>query len=112
MNIKNYDIVGYLGGLLEEKMYCLVMGEEVLEVVIFKYKGIEVEVYEEDYEGLLVCSCFVIIENKIKWVIWENNFKIVEEVINYVKVGGGCGFCLVDIDDLIVLVYEKLEFII
>ena len=93
MNIKNHDIAGYLGGLPEEKMHCSVMGEEALEAAIFKYKGIEVEVHEEDHEGSLVCSCFAITENKIKRVIWENNLKTAEEVTNYVKAGGGCGSC-------------------
>jgi NifU-like protein len=109
MNIKNHDIAGYLGGLPEEKMHCSVMGEEALEAAIFKYKGIEVEVHEEDHEGSLVCSCFAITENKIKRVIWENNLKTAEEVTNYVKAGGGCGSCLADIDDLIASAYEKPE---
>jgi NifU-like protein len=107
MKIKNQDIAGYLGGLPEEKMHCSVMGEEALEAAIFKYKGIEVEVHEEDHEGSLVCSCFAITENKIKRVIRENNLKTAEEVTNYVKAGGGCGSCLADIDDLIAsVVYE------
>jgi NifU-like protein len=109
MNIKNHDIAGYLGGLPEEKMHCSVMGEEALEAAIFKYKGIEVEVHEEDHEGSLVCSCFAITENKIKRVIWENSLKTAEEVTNYVKAGGGCSSCLADIDDLIASVYEKPE---
>lgn len=109
MKIKNQDIAGYLGGLPEEKMHCSVMGEEALEAAIFKYKGIEVEVHEEDHEGALVCSCFAITENKIKRVIKENNLKTAEEVTNYVKAGGGCGSCLADIDDLIVSVYETPE---
>lgn len=107
MKIKNQDIAGYLGGLPEEKMHCSVMGEEALEAAIFKYKGIEVEVHEEDHEGALVCSCFAITENKIKRVIRENNLKTAEEVTNYVKAGGGCGSCLADIDDLLAsVVYE------
>ncbi|MGD1699369.1 Fe-S cluster assembly protein NifU [Dapis sp. BLCC M229] len=109
MKIKNQDIAGYLGGLPEEKMHCSVMGEEALEAAIFKYKGIEVEVHEEDHEGALVCSCFAITENKIKRVIRENNLKTAEEVTNYVKAGGGCGSCLADIDDLIESVYETPE---
>jgi NifU-like protein len=109
MKIKNQDIAGYLGGLPEEKMHCSVMGEEALEAAIFKYKGIEVEVHEEDHEGTLVCSCFAITENKIKRVIRENKLKTAEEVTNYVKAGGGCGSCLADIDDLIASVYETPE---
>lgn len=109
MNIKNQDIAGYLGGLPQEKMHCSVMGEEALEAAIFKYKGIEVEVHEEDDEGALVCSCFAITENKVKRVIRENNLKTAEEVTNYVKAGGACGACLADIDDLIASVEEMPE---
>jgi NifU-like protein len=107
MKIKNQDIAAFLGGLPEEKMHCSVMGEEALEAAIFKYKGIEVEVHEEDHEGALICSCFAITENKIKRVIRENNLTTAEQVTNYVKAGGGCGSCLADIDDLVASVYDE-----
>jgi NifU-like protein len=76
------------------------MGQEALEAAIFKYRGIEVEAHDDD-EGALVCSCFGISDSKIRRAIIENNLTTVEQVTNYVKAGGGCGTCLVNIEDLI-----------
>lgn len=106
LKISNKDIAEFLGGLPEAKMHCSVMGQEALEAAIYKYRGIEVEVHEED-EGALVCSCFGISDNKIRRVIIENNLTTAEEVTNYVKAGGGCGSCLVDIEDIIAAVQEE-----
>ncbi|NJK49120.1 Fe-S cluster assembly protein NifU [Candidatus Gracilibacteria bacterium] len=106
LNISNKDIAEFLGGLPEAKMHCSVMGQEALEAAIYKYRGIEVEVHEED-EGALVCSCFGISDSKIRRVIIENNLTTAEEVTNYVKAGGGCGSCLVDIEDIIAAVQEE-----
>jgi NifU-like protein len=106
LNISNKDIAEFLGGLPEAKMHCSVMGQEALEAAIYKYRGIEIEVHEED-EGALICSCFGISDNKIRRVIIENNLTTAEEVTNYVKAGGGCGSCLVDIEDIIAAVEEE-----
>jgi NifU-like protein len=106
LKISNKDIAEFLGGLPEAKMHCSVMGQEALEAAIYKYRGIEVEVHEED-EGALVCSCFGVSDNKIRRVIIENNLTTAEEVTNYVKAGGGCGSCLVDIEDIIAAVQEE-----
>ncbi|MCU0533094.1 MAG: Fe-S cluster assembly protein NifU [Hydrococcus sp. Prado102] len=106
LKISNKDIADFLGGLPEAKMHCSVMGQEALEAAIYKYRGIEVEVHEED-EGALVCSCFGISDSKIRRVIIENNLTTAEEVTNYVKAGGGCGSCLVDIEDIIAAVQEE-----
>jgi NifU-like protein len=106
LKISNKDIAEFLGGLPEAKMHCSVMGQEALEAAIYKYRGIEVEVHEED-EGALICSCFGISDSKIRRVIIENNLTTAEEVTNYVKAGGGCGSCLVDIEDIIAAVQEE-----
>lgn len=106
LKISNKDIADFLGGLPEAKMHCSVMGQEALEAAIYKYRGIEVEAHEED-EGALVCSCFGVSDNKIRRVIIENNLTTAEEVTNYVKAGGGCGSCLVDIEDIIAAVQEE-----
>jgi NifU-like protein len=106
LNVTNKEIAEYLGGLPEAKMHCSVMGQEALEAAIYKYRGIEVEAHEED-EGKLICSCFGISDAKIRRVIIENDLATAEEVTNYVKAGGGCGSCLVDIEDLIISVQEE-----
>ncbi len=103
LNVSNKDIAEFLGGLPEAKMHCSVMGQEALEAAIFKYRGIEVEAHEED-EGALVCSCFGISENKIRRVIIENDLTTADQVTSYVKAGGGCGTCLVHIEDILAAV--------
>ncbi|MGE5656732.1 MAG: Fe-S cluster assembly protein NifU [Actinomycetota bacterium] len=103
LNISNRDIAEFLGGLPEEKMHCSVMGQEALEAAIFKYRGIEREVHEED-ESALLCKCFGISEGKIRRAVAENSLTTAEQVTNYVKAGGGCGTCLAGIDDLIAAV--------
>jgi NifU-like protein len=106
LNVSNKDIAEYLGGLPEAKMHCSVMGQEALEAAIYKYRGIEVEAHEED-EGALVCSCFGISESRIRRIIIENDLTAAEQVTNYVKAGGGCSSCLVDIEDLIAAVQTE-----
>jgi len=106
LKVTNKDIAEYLGGLPEAKMHCSVMGQEALEAAIFKYRGIPIDVHEED-EGALICSCFGISESKICRVIQENNLTTAEQVTSYVKAGGGCGSCLADIDDLIAAVTKE-----
>jgi NifU-like protein len=106
LKVTNRDIADYLGGLPEAKMHCSVMGQEALEAAIYRYRGIEVEHHDED-DGALTCSCFGVSENRIRRVVIENNLTTAEEVTNYVKAGGGCGTCLVDIEDIIISVQEE-----
>lgn len=108
LNISNKDIADFLGGLPEEKMHCSVMGQEALEAAIFKYRGIEVEHHEED-EGALICSCYGVSDNRIRRIIIENNLTTAEQVTSYVKAGGGCGSCLVDIEDILFAVEQEKE---
>ena len=108
LSVSNQDIAEYLGGLPEAKMHCSVMGQEALEAAIFKYRGIEVEHHEED-EGTLVCSCYGTSENRIRRIIIENNLTTAEQVTSYVKAGGGCGSCLVDIEDILFSVEQDKE---
>jgi NifU-like protein len=108
LNVSNQDIAEFLGGLPEEKMHCSVMGQEALEAAIFKYRGIEVEHHEED-EGALICSCYGVSDNRIRRIIIENNLTTAEQVTSYVKAGGGCGSCLVDIEDILFAVEQEKE---
>jgi NifU-like protein len=98
--ITNQDIADYLGGLPTEKMHCSVMGQEALEAAIADFKGIKLDVHEED-EGEVVCKCFGVTDTKIKRVALANNLHTVEEVTNYTKAGGGCGACIPRIEDLL-----------
>lgn len=107
LNITNKEIADYLGGLPEAKMHCSVMGQEALEAAIYKYRGIEVEHHDDDDEGVLICSCFGITDNKIRRVAIENDLTEIEQVTNYIKAGGGCGSCLADIEDILIEVQAE-----
>lgn len=109
LKLTNRQIAEYLGGLPEEKMHCSVMGQEALEAAIFSYKGIVVDTHDED-ESAIICRCFGVTEARIKRVIKENQLTTAEQVTNYVKAGGGCSSCLVDIDDLITAVWDNEDF--
>lgn len=108
LNVTNREIADYLGGLPEAKMHCSVMGQEALEAAIFNYRGIPLEVHDED-ESAMICKCFSITEGKIRRTIQENGLTEAEQVTNYVKAGGGCGACLTEIDDLIAEVKTEIE---
>jgi NifU-like protein len=86
-------------------MHCSVMGQEALEAAIYKYRGIEIEQHNDD-DGALVCTCFGISEAKIRRVAIENDLTTAEQVTNYVKAGGGCGSCLVNIEDILATVQQ------
>jgi NifU-like protein len=105
LQVSNHDIADYLGGLPEAKMHCSVMGQEALEAAIYKYRGIEIEQHDDD-DGALVCTCFGISEAKIRRVAIENDLTTAEQVTNYVKAGGGCGSCLVNIEDILATVQQ------
>ncbi len=108
--VSNQDIAEFLGGLPEEKMHCSVMGQEALEVAIFKYRGLEVPDHDAehdhghaypDYEGTLVCKCFGITDTFLKRVIADNHLTTAEQVTNFTKAGGACGSCIPKIKELI-----------
>jgi NifU-like protein len=100
LNVTNKDIADFLGGLPEAKMHCSVMGQEALEAAIFNYRGIPLANHEDD-EGALTCSCYGVSDSRIRRIIIENGLTRAEQVTNYIKAGGGCGSCLVDIDDIL-----------
>ncbi|NJK33841.1 MAG: Fe-S cluster assembly protein NifU [Oscillatoriales cyanobacterium SM2_2_1] len=100
LGITNRDIANYLGGLPEQKMHCSVMGQEALEKAIYSYRGLT-PAHEEEEEGALLCTCFAVTANRVKRVVQENRLTSAEEVMRYVKAGGGCGTCLSAIDEVI-----------
>jgi NifU-like protein len=100
LQITNRNIADYLEGLPQEKMHCSVMGKEALEAAIANYKGIPIRPEEED-DSPLVCTCFAVSRGKILRLIQENHLTSAEQVTNYIKAGGGCGSCLMEIDDLL-----------
>ncbi len=107
LKVTNREIADYLGGLPEAKIHCSVMGQEALEAAIYTYRGIPLETHDED-ESAMICTCFSITEAKIRRTIEENGLTEAEQVTNYIKAGGGCGSCLVNIDDLIAEVRAEM----
>ncbi len=101
--ITNRDIADYLGGLPQQKMHCSVMGQEALEKAIYNYRGIAPPEHEEE-EGSLVCTCFGVSGERIRKVVKENHLTTAEQVMSYLKAGGGCGSCLNAIDDILATV--------
>ena len=108
LQVTNQDIAEYLGGLPEAKMHCSVMGQEALEAAIYNYRGIPLETHADD-EGTLVCSCYGVSDSRIRRIIIENELTTAEQVTNYIKAGGGCGSCLVNIDDILAKVLAEQE---
>jgi NifU-like protein len=101
--VSNQDIAEFLGGLPEEKMHCSVMGQEALEVAIYKYRGLDVPEHDAEhdhghaypeYEGNLVCKCFGITDTFIKKVIETNKLTTAEQVTHFTKAGGASGGCI------------------
>jgi NifU-like protein len=108
--ISNQDIADFLGGLPEEKMHCSVMGQEALEVAIFKYRGMDIPEHDSehdhghaypDHEGTIVCKCFGITDTFLKKVIETNKLTTAEQVTHFTKAGGACGGCIPKIKELI-----------
>lgn len=108
--ISNQDIATFLGGLPEEKMHCSVMGQEALEVAIYKYRGLELPEHNAEhdhghaypeYEGVLICKCFGITDSFLRKVISDNHLTNTEQVTNFTKAGGACGSCIPKIKALI-----------
>jgi NifU-like protein len=106
--ITDKDIADYLGGLPEAKLHCSVMGREALEAAIARYRGEAAPDSEED-EGKIVCNCFAVTDKKIERVIREHNLSAVDEVTHYTKAGGGCGSCVLEIEDIIRNVRDEME---
>jgi len=108
--ISNQDIAEFLGGLPEEKMHCSVMGQEALEVAIYKYRGMDIPEHDSEHdhghaypehEGTVVCKCFGITDSFLKKVIETNKLTTAEQVTHFTKAGGACGGCIPKIKELI-----------
>ena len=88
--ITNKDIADELGGLPPEKMHCSVMGHEALEAALADYYGEDVQIADDEK---IICTCYFTTENELKKAIKEKGLKTIEDVVNEVKAGGGCGRC-------------------
>lgn len=98
LRITNKDIADFLGGLPKEKMHCSVMGREALEAAIANYSG---EAKAPEVHERIVCKCFEVSEEKIRRVAIENRLTTVDDITDYTKAGGGCGFCKPDIEAIL-----------
>ncbi|MBI5309282.1 MAG: Fe-S cluster assembly protein NifU [Planctomycetes bacterium] len=103
--ITDNDIAAYLDGLPEQKMHCSVMGREALEAAIANYKGLTIEKPVD--EGIIVCKCFGVTDNKIAHEVREHKLTTIEQVTNFCKAGGGCRSCHPQIQAIIDEVWQK-----
>ncbi len=103
--ITDNDIAAYLDGLPEQKMHCSVMGREALEAAIASYKGLTIEKPVD--EGIIVCKCFGVTDNKIAHEVREHKLTTIEQVTNFCKAGGGCRSCHPQIQAIIDEVWQK-----
>jgi NifU-like protein len=87
--LTNQQIADALGGLPKEKMHCSVMGREALEAAIADYRGVILPMAQ----GNVVCECFGVTDLEIIRAVRESNLRLVEDITNFTKAGGGCGKC-------------------
>jgi NifU-like protein len=102
LQIKNSDIVKYLGGLPPQKLHCSVMGAEALEAAVFNWAqkrgvdlaalGVEIPSREEQ-EGRVVCQCYTLTEPYIRRKIKELKLETIVDITNAIKAGGACMSC-------------------
>jgi len=102
LQVRNSDIVDFLGGLPEQKIHCSVMGAEALEAAVFNWaqkRGVEpaalgIDAHSPDQEeGRIVCKCFTLTEPYIRRKIRELNLRTIADVTNAIKAGGACMAC-------------------
>ncbi|OHB78822.1 MAG: hypothetical protein A2W31_12020 [Planctomycetes bacterium RBG_16_64_10] len=102
LQIRNTDIVDFLGGLPAQKIHCSVMGAEALEAAVFNWAqkrgvdlarlGIDMHATEQE-DGRIVCKCFSLTEPYLRRKIRELNLRTIPEIANAVKAGGACMSC-------------------
>jgi NifU-like protein len=102
LEIRNQDIVDFLGGLPEQKIHCSVMGAEALESAVFNWaqrRGVDlrelgIDVHsDEREEGRIVCKCFSISEPYLRRKIKELGLRTIPEITHAIKAGGACMSC-------------------
>jgi NifU-like protein len=102
LDIKNQDIVDFLGGLPAQKIHCSVMGAEALEAAVFNWaqkRGVDLEelgvelLSHEDLDGRVVCQCFTLTEPYLRRKIQELELKTIPDITGALKAGGACMTC-------------------
>ncbi|WP_108681244.1 iron-sulfur cluster assembly scaffold protein [Methyloceanibacter sp. wino2] len=94
--VSDADIVDYLGGLPDDKMYCAVLGQEALQTAIAHYRG---QNGADDSET--ICKCFPARKAFLERIIRANKLTLPGQVTNYTKVSGGCQSCKKPIEALL-----------
>ena len=102
LQIRNTDIVDFLGGLPAQKIHCSVMGAEALEAAVFNWAqkrgvdlarlGIDIHATEQE-DGRIVCKCFSLTEPYVRRKIRELNLRTIAEITDAIKAGGACTSC-------------------
>lgn len=98
--VSDSEIVDYLGGLPDDKMYCAVLGHEALQTAIAQYRG-ENDAADSSEK---ICKCFPARKAFLERIIRTNKLTSPDQVTNYTKVSGGCQSCKKPIEELLAAV--------
>ena len=81
------------------RKHCSEICFDALHAALNDFRSLQIE--EFTGEQALICTCFGVSENEIESVIEKNAVESVEEVTGICNAGGGCGSCVMLIQELI-----------
>ena len=93
------EIETALGAFPEGRTHCAEICFDALHTALNDFRSFQIE--EFTGEKALICTCFGVSENEIESVIEKNAVESVEEVTGICNAGGGCGSCVMLIQELI-----------
>jgi NifU-like protein len=101
LRITESEISDFLGGLPAEKMYCAVLGGEVLRRALAQYRGEAPSPGDPPQNGALLCKCFGVDAGMIERAVRANRLTLPNQVTSHTKAGGACPNCFAEIEELL-----------
>ena len=74
-----------------QKMHCSVMAYDVIKKAAGRYKGVDMESFEEE---VIVCECARVTLSTLREVIRLNDLTTIEQITDYTKAGAFCKSCI------------------